>query len=403
MALLKKSEGTEMSRQTMSFHAQNSTYIVPNVGSGKIEMDINAGHIDMDTVRILGDISATTTSGTTTGLAKYAGSAWIKRMTVSTKNAGLQIGEVMNYYNAAARLRFEMMGTSQRDASFDAVFELADTGALSAGDSVAAREFSHKPSQHIFALDEYLPVSYFNGLELNIDFETPSNVVLQSAGSAPVYTISNLRVVCDVVRLKPETEAMVAKAVQEGKMLVDYSQKQVSVSSVSTATSQRFDFGTMNGRVKSLQGYMVKSDDINGADEDFLATFSRNNLSSYRWKHGENYPNTRATGVSATRAAEYLSEWYKSQDLEFVNTGLYGKTSLTPTVLLASKFVFGQKVSRSNDPSVLSSERNQNNNKVELEMTFDSAPSVGSVYAVVDLDKQFLIGPSKRIVNKDFA
>ena len=392
---LRKAEGVEVSRRRMVFNAQNSTYTGSSGASTYIEMNISDEHIDMDTVRVLFDFSAT--SGENVAPPKYAASAWMKQIKVKSRS-GAQIGELMTDYNLARRVEYEMLNSTDQEASFDAVMEGADVIAPAAS-PFAARQYAHKLKDHIFSVDKYYPAKYHSGLVIEIDMEAPGKV-LKYTGANPTYTISNLRIVCDLVSLRPEIEQALLQQLSQGGLRVHYTCKHVITSRITTGTSQRFDLGTVNGRVKDLQAVQV----LDGAEtsDDKLASFPYNNLSNYRFQLGSRFLTESEVKVSTTEQAEYLSEWTKSQGLEYLPKGLFSKAGLTPAILLSDKFVIGQKAEMSKSSEVLSSIRDKDQNKITLISKYSSAPDVGNLYVVANLDKELKLLPGRQFVDTDF-
>ena len=290
----------------------------------------------------------------------------------------------------------------QRHHWREAVFEGAPEVALATGASLAAREYSHKPNNHIFGLPAYYPGKYHDGLMLEIDMEAASKVVRHDAnGSAPVYTIANLRVITDMVRLKPAVEQARLAELDAG-MVVHYPLYHTIVDTVSTSLTQRYDLGTMNGRVKNIQVFQTKNATVAGVGADVWAAQEYNNESSYRFQLGAKYLSEAEVRVSATQQAEYLHEWTKSQNLFVKPMGLYGKASLTPAVLISTKFVIGQKVDRSKTDSLLSSLKDSNENKLMYEVKYSSAPAAATLYVVAALDKELVLFKGKAFEDRDF-
>lgn len=403
-SFLAKSESIEQSRRRMTFHAHDTSYSSATRQTIRIDLRSSTEDLDMETFRLVFDHSASITTGgsDTIGLQKYAASAWIREIRLKTRS-GTQIGESLTFYNGMVRLEKEMKGTTDQESSFEAVMEGSDLGALASASSVAAREFAHKPMSHIFDLKNYYPVHYHDGLIIEIDMEDAENVVKYTVGSNPVYSVDNLRVVVDMVQLKPEVEQVRLQQLQESGLKVHYGVKHVIVSSVNTNLTQRFDLGTLNGRLKDIQSFTVKTTSRDVSDEDYWGRFDFNNESSYRYQLASKYLTESEVRVSTTQQAEYLNEWLKSQNLFARPMGLYGKASLTPAVLVDSKFVIGQKAERSKTDAVLSSIKDPNENKLHFVVKYSSTPATGTMYTVANLDKEMMIMPGRVVLDRDFS
>ena len=188
---------------------------------------------------------------------------------------------------------------------------------------------------------------------------TASDVVLEQ-GTTGVYTITNLAYVVDMVKLKPEVETMILQQVQQGGLVVDYTSHHTVKGTIATTTSQRFDLGTINGRVKNCQAVQIASAAANVDQND---SFARNNLSNYRFKLGSRYLSESQIECGADKQSEYVMEWMKSQNLNCENTFQLGSENLTPALLNSTKFVIGQQADRSNSNSVLSSLKDKDHNR----------------------------------------
>ena len=227
---------------------------------------------------------------------------------------------------------------------------------------------------------------------------TASDVVLEQ-GTTGVYTITNLAYVVDMVKLKPEVETMILQQVQQGGLVVDYTSHHTVKGTIATTTSQRFDLGTINGRVKNCQAVQIASAAANVDQND---SFARNNLSNYRFKLGSRYLSESQIECGADKQAEYVFEWMKSQNLNCENTFQLGSENLTPALLNSTKFVIGQQADRSNSNSVLSSLKDKDHNRLELELNYSSAPAASTLYLFVQTDKRMIIFPGKQHQDNDF-
>ena len=229
--------------------------------------------------------------------------------------------------------------------------------------------------------------------------ESEANVAVMSGTTdAPAsYTISNVRYVCDLVLLKPEAEQELRAQVANGGLEIHYDSAMNHSQAVTANTNQRFDLGIANGSVKSIQSFQVLDSARNAVDEDYWAAFAQNNLSSYRFRLGSEYLTEKDVQISATRQAEYLVEYIKSENLDSNDIKhFYGDSALT----LSSFFTIGQKVEISKDPNVASGRRDLQSNKIELEMVYSSAPASATLYTNIMLDKVLKVLPNREFINQ---
>ena len=396
-SMLKKNEGIEQSRRRQRFNAHDSSYSSSN--SSRIRIDINSSeeYIDFENSYLVFDL-AVSGANTQVGLPRYSASAWIKEIRVKDR-AGNIIGENIQDYSVLAREHFEMISTLDQEKSYLDVLEGAQGVTKAAGTSIAARQYAHRINTHIFALKNYFPAHLLGGIQIEIDMNDRDDVVLQNSSPSGSYTIENLAYVADLVKLKPEVESMVLKQVQNGGLVVDYVSHHTIKGSVGTTTTQRFDLGTLNGRVKSIKAIQVEAAAVT---TDEFNDFAFNNVSNYRFKLGSKYLTESQVEVSTARQAEYLMEYLKANKLTCEPNGLYGSESLTKASLIATKFVIGQNVDRSKTNQILSSLKDKDHNRLELELKFSATPTAMTLYVFAEMDKRCVIFPGKQFRDDDF-
>lgn len=400
-SMLKKNESIEQSRRRQRFNSHDAKY--SSNTSQRIRIDINSSeeYIDFENSYLAFDLEVT--GGTTdVGLNRYTASSWIKEIRVKDR-AGNQIGENIQDYSVLVRQHFEMLNSTDQEASYLDVLEGASGVALATATSIASRQYVHRIVTHIFSLKQYFPAHLLGGVQIELDMNSGTDVVLQTSGeTGAVYTISNLAYVADLVKLKPEVESMVLQQVASNGLVVDYhSAHSVKASVVNSSTSQRFDLGTLNGRVKNLKAIQVTQKANQSVDEK--NSFSSNNVANYRFKLGSKYLTESQIEVSSARQAEYLAEFLKSNKLFCEPNHLYGKAALAPNVLRTTKFVIGQNVDRSKTNSVLSSLKDKDHNRLELELNYSSNPTAATLFVFAEMDKRLVIFPGKQHRDDDFA
>jgi hypothetical protein len=329
----------------------------------------------------------------------WSASSWIKDVRVYDR-AGREIGEQMRQYNGMVRKQFELLGNDGANANYLDVLEGASgisasgTGASASTTSV---EFAHKLQSHIFDIKSYFPAHLMGGLVIEIDMEDVENCSRMSGttDSPASYTISNVRYVSDLVLLKADAEASLRSQVSAGGLEIHYDSPMNHSQAYGTGSNQRFDLGVANGHVKSIQSFIVLDTARDGANEDYWASFSRNGLTSYRFRLGSEYLTEKDVKVSATALSEYLIEYLKSNNMDSGDVKhFYGDSALT----LSSFFTIGQKVEVSKDPDVASGRRDFQSNKIELEMV-SSGAAAGTLYTNILLDKVLVILPNREFKN----
>ena len=400
-SMLKKNEGIEQSRRRQRFNSHDTNYSSTN--SQRIRIDINSSeeYIDFENSYLVFDLSVTGTN-TDAGLPKYTASSWIKEIRVKDR-AGNLIGENIQDYSVLCREFYEMSASTDQEASYLDATEGAAGIAKATGTSLAARQYAHRFITHVFALKNYFPAHLLGGIQIEIDMNNRDDVVLQDASPTGSYTISNLAYVADLVKLKPEVESMVLQQVQNGGLVIDYvSHHTVKASVINSSTNQRFDLGTLNGRVKSLKAIQVTAAAVT---TDELATFASNNTTNYRFKLGSKYLTESQVEVSASRNAEWVMEYLKGSKLTCEPIGLYGKAALNLTDSTANfeKFVIGQNVDRSKTDQILSSLKDKDHNRLELELNYSANPTAATLYVFCSMDKRMVVFPGKQHRDDDFS
>lgn len=401
-SMLKKMESPVLSRRRQRFNAHTSEYSSSNRQTIRIDINSSEEWLDFQNGYLVFSLKVTGAT-TSSGLPRYAASAPIESISVSDR-AGNQIGEEVRDYAVLCRMLFEMNANLEAENSF--LNELEGSDGVTIQDpavvSVAARQYAHRIPTHIFGSANYFPAHYFGGISINIQYKN-ADWVLESGGSTAEYTLSNVAYVCDMVKMVPEHEAVLQNQVQQGGLVVDYTTYHSTKANVTVGdTTYRADLGTLNGRVKNMQVVSIKSTDRT-VDEN--NDFSRNNLSSYRFKIGSKFCSEAPVQCGAALQSEYLMEWLKSQKilcnenmLQFGN-----QVSLSGGALNSTKFVIGQNVDRSKTDMVLSSLKDRDNNRLELNLNYDpSAAESQTIHCFTELDKRLVILPGKQHRDNDF-
>lgn len=400
--MLQKIEGVEQSRRRQRFNAHSNSYSSAN--SQRIRIDINSSeeYLDFANSYLVFNLKAEGNGATQMGLPRYTASSFIKEVRIKDR-AGNMIGENIQDYAVLARCAFEMNVNLEAEKSYYDTTEGASGLAYAARTSIDSRQYAHQFVTSIFGLKDYFPAHLLGGIQIEIDMNSAQDVVL-SDDSAATYTIDNLAYVCDMVKLKPQVEAMVINKVQQGGLIVDYNSHHTVKARVSAAQSNaRFDLGTLNGRVKNLQAVQIVDAAQNVDQND---SFVDNNLTNYRFKLGSRYLSEAQIETGTGKEAEYVMEWLKSQKaLCNKDMTIFGnQTKTTSAILKSTKFVIGQGADRSQSDAVLSSLKDKDHNRLELELNFSSgADSTATLYVFADLDKRLVILPGKQHQDNDFT
>jgi len=394
---LQKGQGVELRRRRQTFHATNTgSFISTSSSQIRIEINVDKEVMDFDTGYLAFDLIGSTAN--TASFLPWAASSWIKDLRVYDR-AGREIGEQVRQYNGMARKQAELLGNDGANGtgSYLAIMEGANETSAGLGTAATSREYTHKFITHIFDIKSYFPAHLMGGLIIEIDMESEQKTMTDSAaGAITSYTLSNVRYICDLVLLKADAEASLRSQVSQGGLEIHYDSPMNHSQAITTNTNQRFDLGVANGHIKSIQAFQVLDSVRNATDEDEWASFAQNNLSSYRFRLGSEYLTEKDVQISATRLAEYVVEYLKSENLDSQDiVHFYGDSGLT----LANNFTIGQKVEVSKDPNVASGRRDFQSNKIELEMVFASAPASATLYTNIMLDKVLVIMPNREFKN----
>lgn len=391
---LQKGPNREEHRRRQRFPANTSSYSSANSSQVIIEIPVQSEVIDMETSYIKFDMVAVDTGGNNGTLAfqDWAASSWIRDLRIYDF-AGNQIGDNINHYNGIYRVLAEMKSNNESNLSYLNVLEGATLGGVTNAET--SRQYCHQIRMHIFGLKDYFPANKMGGLRIEIDMEQGHQVVVSDTDEDVDYTISNVFFVCDLIKLKDEVESALDRQISSGGFEIHY-ESYVNRLTTIDGSSTTLNLGVLNGALKDVQAFMIQ-DDERTAIVDFWDNMSRNGLTSYRFKLGSQDLTESTIAVSATRAAEYLYEYLKSQKINPLVD--IGDSLLTQAELLADRFVIGQRADRSNNPDELSSVRDNQQNRLELELNFTGGDSA-SLYTCAHLDKRLIIMGNRQFKNQ---
>ena len=395
MSLLEKSSSLEVSSQTATFPAKRNTYALGQ--KVQIECQVDREFMDFDNhmLRLSTVFGASTDALTNPWFASQC----VRNLRVKTLG-GQQIGNEIVEYRAWAQMVNELSSNSDFNDSYGTGIEGANPIALADGGSTIT--FGHKFMTHIFAVAEYYPAHFHQGLM--IEFDLPTTIAelcyeATSSGDALPATLSfeNIEFLVDLKQLKPEIENEMVQLMSQQKFFVDYQEVLVQDNTITESSgTQNFDIVGIDGRVHSVQSFMVKDTDRDGDDESHFSKMSNNGLTQYRYKLGSNYINYESIEVGATNQAEQLYELLKSLDLYTQDRKMTrcGDSALTPALLWTDRFAVGVKVAKAQKDltqTISSSiDKDRNNLRVELSMT---SAAKASCYTCITLDKRLQILP----------
>jgi hypothetical protein len=391
---LQKSPNREEHRRRQRFPANSSSYSSTTSSQVIIEIPVQSEVIDMETAYLKFDIVAVDTGAGNGALTfqDFAASSWIKDLRVYDF-AGNQIGDNINHYNGLFRMLAEMKSNNEANVSYLDALEGANASA--AADAETSRQYCHSIRTHIFGLKDYFPANKMGGLRIEIDMEQGHQVAVSDTNEDVDYTVSNLEFVCDLIKLKDEVErALDSQIASSGGFEIHY-ESYVNRLSTITGSSTTVNLGVLNGALKDVQAIMIQ-DDERTATVDYWDNWSQNGLTSYRFKLGSQYLTESTVSVSTTQAAEYLMEYLKSQKIDPFS--LVGDSGLDGD-FLANRFCLGQRADRSNDPDELSSVRDNQQNRLEIELNF-SGGDAAALYTFSHLDKRLIIMNNRQFKNQ---
>lgn len=392
---LEKLQGVEKKRtlrhfnsELSSYSSNNSTEVIIDISTPRELLDFNNGYLIFDM------ISTGTPAGGSTGVLIYnqwAASSWIRELRIEDRS-GRQIGKSVNYYNGLVRLEYEMKSNNEVNSSYLSRLE----GAKMFADVTPAAtkiQFAHRFLTHIFTSPDYFPNFALSGLRIIITMEDAANVVRSSGDrtsiSSAEYTISNLSYACDVVELHKKGMNDVMKGLNNGGLAIDYVRTHARRTTQMTDT-QQFKVGVIDGAIKNVQMFSVLDTVRDGVIEDFWASYSLNNLSSYRFFLNNKPLTDKRINISATRLAEYVVEYVKSQRINLDQLS-FGSELLS----LASRVVIGARFDRATNDDVISSLRDEDNNEIEVELEFSSTGASATTYFYILTDQQLKVKPDR--------
>ena len=413
MSLLEKSASVELSRRTQPFYAKKQAYKLGN--QVQIEIDTQREYIDPESLRIVFDLHDTGTTAVGKVTNPWTASACIKNLRVKTLS-GQMIGHEIREYRGAYRF-FKKMGTSNSEAR--ASTEDYEEGALgldNLGGNITAgsRQYAHKPMAHVLSVKEYYPAHFHQGLMLEFDVSDNAFEILRytTAPAKNDIQLQDVRVVVDLVQLKPEIENEMVRLMEEQKLFVDYTEWLTQENSLGTP-AESYDIVGIDGRVKSAFQFGISNITAGSTDNrlngvgDFWGTdtglqvedsqMSRNGLSSYRFRLGSRYLNYAPIVVGDDQRAEYSYELAKALDIHCDKQR--GDVLRSYAKQDTNFFGIGVKVDKAqcDVDEVISSQVDKDRNNMRIELSSQTAASAG--YSIVVLDKRLQLLPGSIVRN----
>ena len=412
MSLLQKSRSVELSRRTQPFYAKKQNYSLGQ--QVQIEIDTQREFLDMETLRIQFVLKATDTSSTAKVTNRFTAANCIRNLRVKTL-AGQMIGhEIREYRGFAQWMLKHKIPTISNGASAQTSF-LEKMEGVKGGDDLGGnttageRKYSHKPLCHIFGLKEYYPAHFHQGLMIEFDLPQNAYEILQYATATPTIEFEEVRVLVDLVELKPELENEMVRLMEEQKLFVDYIEWLNQENSLTTATSQSYDVVGIDGRVKSAFVFWVEArgldgtDDYWGDDDGGASIQDRNNLNSYRFRLGSRYLNY-ANVVCSDEGDDDCERVYELAKAMDIHHDLHsGKTFGAIGSSAGDQGIYGVGVkvdkAMSDVDEVISSQVDKDRNNMRVELNYGSSPTASDGYTYVVVDKRLQLLPGSVVRN----
>lgn len=403
MSLLEKSRSVELSRRTQPFYAKKTTY---NLGRQvQVEIDTQREALDLETMRVNFELHDTGSTATVKSTIPWTAGCCIKNLRWKTL-AGQMIGHEIREYRAGYRF-LKKMATSNADARTSRMD--IEEGALG-GDSLGAdttagfRQYSHKLINHLGSVKDYYPAHFHQGLML--EFDLPDNAYeIMKYTVAPLsgdIQFKEVRVLVDLVEVKPELETEMVRLMEEQKLFVDYVEWLVQENPLTTS-QEAYDIVGIDGRVKCAFQFQVVGRDRDGGDDYWGddnagdSAMSINGLSSYRFRLGSRYLNYAPIVCGADKQAEAEYELSKALDIHCENQR--GDAQRTYALSQTAFFGVGVKVDKAqcNTDEVISSQIDKDRNNMRVELSSKTAAADG--YTIVVLDKRLQLLPGSIVRN----
>jgi hypothetical protein len=397
---LQKAQGAEKKRILRHFQAEKNSYssandneIIIDISTPKELLDFSNGYLLFDMVATGGGFTG---DGTQLEFNDWAASSWIREIRIEDRS-GTSIGKAVNHYNSLVRMEYELKSNNEANQSYLNVLEGA-IAKTSNGDAGVARQYAHRFISHIFTSPDYFPNAFLSGLRIILSMEQSANVVRSDGTTGnvtdPVYTISNLNYACDVIELMPSMMSALKSGLQQGGLDIHYLRSHGRKTTAITG-AQQFKVGVIDGSIKNMQYYSIADTARATSTQDYWSAYTQNNLSSYRVFLNNKPLTDKRIQLSATRQAEYVLEYVKSQRLNQEQI-IFGSEGLD---LNGTRPVIGSRFDRSNSDEVISSLRDTDNNEVEVELEYSSSPAASTYYFHLLTDMQLKILPDRTFVD----
>lgn len=398
---LQKLESSELSRRTQQFESSTREYFVGKPTPVQIEVDSNREFIDFANSRLFFEAVLVGGDATTKPVA-WVASQYIKNLRVRTMG-GNNIGNEIHEYRAVYQHQKKLTVDNEKTSSYLNILEGAKPDAAVTDYGDTSIEYGHKLDNHIFAMKGYYPAHFHQGFIL--EFDLPSNIselYVASSGILPTSVkLTNIRFVCDLVKLQPEAEIALSRLVAEDRLFVDYMETQLQTNTLQVSAGQQsYEMIGIHGRVKAAFVFTILNDTFDGVPEEYFGTMGRNNLGSYRFKLGSQYINYRAISTKSSLVAESKFELLKALDVATVDRIPGNSVVLTPLLLDTKVFSIGVKTTKAQMlvDRKISSMLDKSRNNLRVELVYDSAPaSAGLIYTYVVLDKRLKISEGSQV------
>lgn len=304
----------EQSHRYVEFRADQSSYSESSA-EAVIDVDVplaSGEYVDMTDSRLIFSLTPTYASGS---LYQYAASGWMRDFSVRAHNQ-TEIGQQCVNYNRFVKVQKIPLSSNDNADSWESILEGATVADLPA--TTASAEFAHKPIVNIFTHDGYYPAFAHKGFQIRINIDGATS--LGAACSA--FTISNLRLECRLVKLKPEVHNQVLNQLASPEGIVfDFESTECVSKTVSAGSNQIFQFGRVAHRLKRVQVVQSETGGSNAPD-----VFEHNGLTSWRFRLGSEYSTPTAIDVSTTQLARHVLHYLRAHKISPEEMNVYGKT-----------------------------------------------------------------------------
>ena len=189
----------------------------------------------------------------------------------------------------------------------------------------------------------------------------------------------------DVIEVNEQSFAELNANLKDGGIDVDYTRVN-GQRTTKFIDTELFRIGVIDGAIKNVRMTTVLDTDRDAVIEDFFSRYDYNNLESFRFFLNNKPLTANPITISATRKAEALIEFMKSQRLN-LDQLVFGSDQL----VLADRQVVASRFDRATNDEVISSIRDPKNNEITVNAQFSSAGADNTTYIFTNTDQRVRI------------